>query len=319
MKAIRIHEYGGADALRVDEIETPHPAADEVLIRVAAAGINYADIMLCKGTYLMRPALPFTVGFEAAGTIEAVGENVQNWQVGQRVMAMLPAGGGYAEYALAKAAGLVPIPDGLDESKATAMLVQGLTALGLLRELKQGQTILIHAAAGGVGTILVQLAKHKGATVIGTASSREKLETIKNLGADYAINYAEEGWIEQVMQETREKGADLIIEMVGGEIGRQNIKLLAQRGTMIIYGSASGEDFQVSALDLFRKSATAKGYVLYDETPESMMQFTRELMQHIASGRLQILAQEFPLEQAAEAHRAVEGRKTIGKVVLKIQ
>lgn len=317
MKAIRIHEFGGPENLRVDEIEKPNPTADEVLIKTVAAGINFADTMLRQNKYLFSPPLPFTLGFEVAGTVETVGQNVKHLQVGQRVLATI-RGGGYAEYAVANAQTIVPIPDNLDFGEATALLVQGLTALGLIVDLKAGQNILIHAAAGGVGTLLVQLAKLRGAKVIGTASSAEKLEKAASLGADVGINYTEEDWPTQVLQATGGAGADLIIEMVGGEIGQRNFECLAVKGTMIVYGAASGEDFKISALNLLFKAQNAKSYNLNFETQENMVKFTGELMDHIAGDRLKISVTEFPLEQAAEAHKALEGRKTTGKVVLTI-
>ena len=318
MKAIRIHEFGSADNLRVDEIEKPAPAADEVLIKTTAAGINFADVMLRQGKYLFRPELPFTIGFEVAGTIEAVGAEVKNRQTGESVLAMT-RGGGYAEYATAKAAQIVPIPDDLSFGEATALLVQGLTAFGLLADLKSGQTILIHAAAGGVGTLLVQLAKIKGAKVIGTASSAEKLEKAANLGADVGINYTENDWTKQILAATEGAGADLIIEMVGGEIGRRNFECLAVKGTMMVYGAASGDDFQISALGLLGKMQTVKGYNLNLETPENMAKFTGELMTLIAKKQLQIAVTEFPLEQAVQAHKAIESRQTTGKIVLVVE
>jgi NADPH2:quinone reductase len=317
MKAIRIHEFGGSENLRVDEIEKPTPGANEVLIKTEAAGINYADAMLRQGKYLFTPGLPFTLGFEVAGTIEEIGANVSNFTIGQRVLATI-RGGGYAEYAVADWRTIVPMPDNLDFGKATALLVQGLTALGLLKDLKSGQTILIHAAAGGVGSLLVQLAKHKGAKVLGTASTPEKLEKIAGLGADVGINYTESDWTDEVLAATDGKGADLIIEMVGGEIGKQNLKCLATGGTMIVYGAASGEDFQISALSLLGRMQTVKGYNLNLETRENMGAFSTELMSHIAENRLEVIVNEFPLEQAREAHDALEGRKTMGKVVLTV-
>ncbi len=318
MKAIRIHEFGGADNLRVDEIEKPNPATGEVLIKTAAAGINYADTMLRQNKYLFTPPLPFTLGFEVAGTIEAVGEGVSNVQVGQRVLATI-RGGGYAEYATADAKTVVPIPDGLEFAEATALLVQGLTALGLLADLQSGQTILIHAAAGGVGSLLVQLAKIKGATVIGTASSEQKLEMVSNLGADFAVNYTDSDWTDEVLRATENKGVDVIIEMVGGELGKSNFKVLAVGGVMHIYGAASGEDFQISALSLLGKMQTVKGYNLNLEKPQNMVKFTKELLTYVGENRLQISVTKFPLEQAAEAHEAIEGRKTTGKVVLTVE
>jgi NADPH2:quinone reductase len=317
MKAIRIHEFGASENLRVDEIEKPTPGADDVLIKTTAAGINYADTMLRQNKYLFTPPLPFTLGFEVAGTIEEVGANVSAFKVGKRVLATI-RGGGYAEYAIADWRTVVPIPDNLESGKATALLVQGLTAVGLLTELKSGQTILIHAAAGGVGSLLVQLAKYKGAKVLGTASTAEKLEKIVSLGADVGINYSETDWTDEVLAATDGKGVDLIIEMVGGEIGRQNFKCMATGGTMIVYGAASGEDFQVSAWSLLGKMQTVKGYNLNLETRENMASFTKELMTHVAENRLEVSVIEFPLEQAKQAHEAIEGRKTTGKVVLTV-
>lgn len=317
MKAIRVHELGGAEKLVLEEIETPVPKSDEVLIKVAAAGINYADTMMRSGNYLTKPELPFTLGYEAAGTIEEVGDAVTNLSVGQRVLATVSSGG-YAEYATARAALTMPIPDELGYGEATALLVQGLTALGLLNETRSGQTILIHAAAGGVGSLLVQLAKHKGLKVIGTASSEQKLQLVANLGADKVINYSEPDWTDEVLKATDGKGADWIIEMVGGAIVGQNLKVLAKHGTMWVYGAASGEDFKVSVLSLMHKNHTVRGYWLMNESVENRIKFTRELLEHLAAGRLKIQVTEFPLEQAREAHEAIESRKTTGKVVLKV-
>jgi NADPH2:quinone reductase len=226
------------------------------------------------------------------------------------------SGGGYAEYVVAPAARVFPIPDDLEFGAATALLVQGLTALGLLEDLRAGQSILIHAAAGGVGSLLVQLAKGRGARVLGTASSPEKLEKVVSLGADAGINYTEADWTKQVLEATGGKGADLIIEMVGGEVGKRNFECLATKGTMIVYGAASGEDFQISAVSLMAKMHIVKGYNLNLETPENIARFSSELVQNFLGGNLKVSVTEFPLEQAAEAHRAVEGRKTTGKVVL---
>jgi len=273
--------------------------------------------MMRAGNYLTKPDLPFTLGYEAAGTIEALGENVTNLQIGQRVLATVSSGG-YAEFATARAALTMPIPDELGDGEATALLVQGLTALGLLNETQSGQTILIHAAAGGVGTLLVQLAKYKGLKVIGTASSVQKLQLVASLGADVAINYTEDDWTDEVLKATDGKGVDWIIEMVGGAIVGKNLKVLAKNGTMWIYGAASGEDFKVSVLSLMEKNHTLRGYWLMNESIENRIKFTRELLEHLAAGRLKIQVTEFPLEQAKEAHEAIENRKTTGKVVLTV-
>ncbi len=315
MKAIRLNAFGGTEHLSVDEIEKPVPAADEVLIKTKAAGINFADIMLRQGKYLFRPDLPFTLGFEAAGTVEDVGSDVHGITTGQRVLGMM-RGGGYAEFVAAPMTQVFPIPDGMGFGEATVLLVQGLTAVGLLRDLKAGQTILIHAAAGGVGSLLVQLAKQKGAHVLGTASSAEKLKMVADLGADVGINYTEADWVEKVLEATDGRGADLIIEMIGGEMGKQNLDCLAVKGRMIVYGAVTGDDFDVSALGLLGKMQTVQGYNLNLETPENMAAFTGELMKAFGTGKLKITLQEFPLEKAVEAHNAIEGRQTTGKVVL---
>lgn len=317
MKAIRVHELGGAEKLTLEEIEKPTPKADEVLIKVAAAGINYADTMMRSGNYLTKPDLPFTLGYEAAGTIENLGDNVTNFKVGQRVLATTNSGG-YAEFATAKANATIPIPDELGFGESTALLVQGLTALGLLNPTKSGESILIHAAAGGVGTLLVQLAKYKGLKVIGTASSEQKLQKVIELGADFAVNYSESDWTDEVLQATEGKGVNWLIEMVGGDIVAQNLKVLAKHGTMWIYGAASGQDFKVSVLSLMAKNHKIQGYWLMNESVENRITFTKELLEHIKVGRLQIQITEFPLEKAREAHEAIEGRKTTGKVVLVI-
>ena len=317
MKAIRVNELGGADKLSLEEIEKPTPATDEILIKVAAAGVNFADTMMRSGNYITKPELPLTLGYEAAGTVEESGAEVTNLEKGQRVLAVTSSGG-YAEFATAKAQAVIPIPDALNFGEANALLVQGLTALGLLNETKSGQSILIHAAAGGVGTLLVQLAKHKGLKVIGTASSEEKLELVAGLGADFAVNYSEEDWTDEVLKATDGEGVDWIIEMVGGEIVAKNLKVLAKNGTMWIYGAASGEDFAVSVMSLIEKNHIVRGYWLMNESVENRIRFTKELLEHIGAGRLKIQVTEFPLEQAREAHEAIEGRKTTGKVVLTV-
>jgi NADPH2:quinone reductase len=317
MKAIRVHELGGAEKLTFEEVEQPKPKDDEVLIKVAAAGINYADTMMRAGNYLTKPELPLTLGYEVAGTIESLGGSVTNLQIGQRVLATTNSGG-YAEFATAKANATIPIPDELGFGESTALLVQGLTALGLLNGTKPGDSILIHAAAGGVGTLLVQLAKHKGLKVIGTASNEQKLQKVIELGADFAINYSEPDWIDEVLQATDGKGVNWIIEMVGGEIVGQNLKVLAKDGTMWVYGSASNQDFRVSVLSLMAKNHIIRGYWLMNESIENRIAFTRELLEHIKAGRLKIQVTEFPLEKAKDAHEAIENRKTTGKVVLTV-
>ncbi|MBW4603385.1 MAG: zinc-binding dehydrogenase [Calothrix sp. FI2-JRJ7] len=317
MKAILIRDYGSVDVLSYEEIATPQPNADEVLIKVEAVGVNYADVMLRKGVYIIKPETPFVPGVEVVGTIEELGTNVKDFFVGQRVIAILQTGG-YAEYAVAFSQQVFTIPENLEAGKALALVVQGWTALALLQDLKPNQTVLIQAAAGGVGVFLVQLALIRGAKVIGTASTSEKLQTIRKLGAEVAINYSESDWIEQILNATGKQGVDVLIESVGGEIGNQSLKCLAHGGTVIIYGQSSDKGFQLLSTDVFFKSLTVKGYLLRGETRENLGKYTKELMKLFDDGRLDIIVTKFPLSEAADAQRVLETRKTMGKVILQV-
>jgi NADPH:quinone reductase len=322
MKAIRIHETGGPEVMRLEEVETPTPKEGEVLIKVAAAGINYADLAQREGAYLTRTRTPMTLGAEVAGTVTALGQGVSVPAEGGRVVAFAE-GGGYAEYAVAKTAMVIPIPPNLDFEHAAAFPVQGLTAYQLLREsahIEAGESVLVHAAAGGVGTLAVQLARLMGAgTVVGTASNASKLDLVRRLGADAAINYSEADWFEQVKKATSGQGADIILEMVGGEVAEQSLQCLAPFGRMVVFGAASGKIVQFSGIQLMYKNQAIIGYWLTSQLRriDRIAAATRELMQYLASGKLEIIVgQTFPLAEAAEAHRAIAERRTVGKVVL---
>ena len=321
MKAVRIHETGGPEVMHLEELETPMPKDGEILIKVAAAGINYADLAQRAGAYLTRTRTPMILGVEVAGTVAALGPGVNSPALGTRVVAACQ--GGYAEYAIAQANMVIPILPGIDFVHAAALPVQGITAYQLLREsarLQPGESVLVHAAAGGVGTLAVQLAKLMGAgTVIGTASNADKLDLIRRLGADAAINYTEQNWVEQVKNATGDKGVDIILEMVGGRIAEQNLQCLAPFGRMVVYGAASGQIAQFSGIQLMYKNQAIIGYWLASQLrrPERIAQAAMELMQYLANGKLEIVVgQTFPLAEAAEAHRAIAERKTKGKVVL---
>jgi NADPH2:quinone reductase len=321
MKAIRIHETGDPEVMHLEEIDAPTPKASEILIKVAAAGINYADLAQRAGMYLTRTRTPMTLGIEVAGTVAGLGPGVNSPPQGTRVVAF--CGGGYAEYAIAQANMVIPIPPGIDFAHAAALPVQGITAYQLLREsarIQPGESVLVHAAAGGVGTLAVQLAKLMGAgTVIGTASSAGKLDLVRRLGADVAINYTENNWVEQVLDATGGKGVDIILEMVGGQIAEQSLRCLASFGRMVVFGAASGQIAQFSGIQLMYKNQAIIGYWLTSQLsrPERIALAITELMQYLSSGKLNIVVgQTFPLAEAAEAHRAIAERKTQGKVVL---
>lgn len=321
MKAIRIHETGGPEVMHLEDVEIPAPGQGEVLIKVAAAGVNYADLAQRRGAYLTRTRTPMTMGFEVAGTIAELGPGTSAPPVGTRVIAFVQ--GGYAEYAIAGASTIIPIPDNLDFTHAAAFAVQGLTAYQTLREsgrLQLGESVLVQAAAGGVGTLAVQLARLMGAgKVIGTASNEQKLDLVRRLGADAAINYTQDGWVEQVKQATDGRGVDIVLEVVGGDIAGQALQCLAPFGRLVVIGAASGERTQFSAVQLMYKNLSVVGYWLtaWLSRPDRIAAATLELMQYLASGNLQIIVgQTYPLADAAEAHRAIAERRTTGKVVL---
>jgi len=305
----------------LEEVETPAPGQGEVLIKVAAAGVNYADLAQRQGAYLTRTRTPMTPGFEVAGTIAALGPGVSAPAVGTRVIAFV--NGGYAEYAVASAFTIIPIPENLDFAHAAAFAVQGLTAYQTLCEsgrLQAGESVLVQAAAGGVGTLAVQLARLMGAgKVIGTASNEQKLDLVRRLGADAAINYTQDDWVEQVKKASGGHGVDVVLEVVGGAIADQCLQCLAPFGRMVIIGAASGQRAQFSAIQLMYKNLSVVGYWLTARMsrPDRIAAATVELMQYLATGTLQIIVgQTFPLAEAAEAHRAIAARSTTGKVVL---
>src|SRR5207247_2049779 len=293
MKAIRINETGGPEVKHLEEIETPTPKEGEVLVKVAAAGINYADIAQRQGTYLTRTRPPTTLGIEFAGTVAGLGPGGSGPAEATRVAGL--GEGAYAEYALAQAHLLFPIPPNLDFAHAAAFPEQGLTAYQLLHEsahLQPGESVLVHAAAGGVGTLAVQLAKLMGAgTVIATASTTHKLDLARRLGADVTVNYTEENWVEQVKNATQGRGADIILEMVGGEIAKQSLQCLAPYGRMVVFGAASSQVVQFSGVQLMYKNQAIIGYWLTSQLqrPDRIAAAMKDLMQYLASGKLEVI------------------------------
>jgi len=320
MKAIQVEEYGGRDALSVVDSDVPEPGDGEVRIEVKAAGINFADIMQRRGHYHGGPEAPYTPGLEVAGVVDAVGEGVGR-SVGDEVVTMLN-GGGYAEYAIADAAGLFDVPEGLSFEEAAGFPVQFLTAHNCLHEwggLEEGESVLIHAAAGGVGTAAVQIAREAGAEVFGTASTPEKLELASSLGCDHPINYEEEDFVE-VVKERTDYGADLVLDGIGGETTERSLDALKQFGRMVVYGAASGRPGKPSTADVLFANQRIIGYHLGRATqlkPMKVLGAVPELTELLASGKLEVqFDRSFDLEDAAEAHEYIEGRESMGKVVL---
>lgn len=325
MKAIRIHETGGPEVLRLEEVETPVPGRDEILIKIAAAGINFADLAQREGRYLTRTRVPTTLGMEVAGAVAALGPDVAAPAVGTRVAAVVS--GGYAEYAVASPATIIPIPDGMSFAEGAAFPIQGLTAYQLLHDaakLQPGERVLVHAAAGGVGTLAVQMAKLLGAgLVIGTASTAEKLALAKELGADIGVNYREDDWVEQMKEATGGEGVEVVLEMVGGEVARKSLGCLTPfEGRMVVFGAASGAPSTFSGPELMAKNVAVVGYWLapYFRHPDRLAPATQALMGYLASGSLRIVVGgRYPLAEAAAAQRAMAERRTTGKVVLEVE
>lgn len=322
MKAIVVEEFGGPEVLKLAEVERPSPGEGEVLIRVEASGINYADTMRRRNEYLKKQGLPFTPGSEVAGTVEAVGSGVSNVSEGDRVV-NLGNDGGYAEYSVAPAAGLIPIPEGLGFDEAAAIPLQGLTAYHLIKttgRMAEGESIVVHAAAGGVGYLAVQMAKLMGAgNVIATASNQEKLNMAKDLGADILIDYTDENWPETVKTATGGNGADVILEMVGGDFPEKNLSCLAPFGRMVVFGSASGEPSSVGLFHMMRKQQTVSGFFLpWTLADRNLLASSmKEILGWLSEGKLELnVGGKYPLSDAAKAHADLEGRRTTGKLVL---
>jgi len=327
MKAVQIKRFGGPEVLKVVEIHTPEPGPGQALVRVAAAGVNFAETLMRENRYAMTPELPSVLGNEVAGTVAAVGDGVSGLSVGARVAAPLFAAGtffgGYAEYVLIDATLAVPLPDGLSFESATALMVQGLTAAYLTKQAAPaGKTVLISAAAGGVGSLLVQLAKRAGAkSVIGAASTDEKRAFVRSLGADAAVDYTRPDWIEIARAACGGSGPDIIYESVGGAVTRGSLELLAPQGNLVIYGALNIQSFELGVpelLGLIFKNQSLTGFALVPLlTPESMRSALAELFKLALRGELRVnLGGTFALDRADDAHRALEQRRTTGKLVL---
>lgn len=320
MRAIRVHETGGPEMLRYDEVPTPEPAPDQVRVKVAAVGLNYIDTYHRSGLYKLP--LPFIPGGEFAGTVDAVGANVQGWAVGDRV-ATASGSGGYAEYALAPAAKLVRVPEGVDLQLAAAVLLQGFTAHYLVTStypLKAGESCLVHAAAGGVGLLLVQMAKRIGAAVYGTVSTAEKAALAREAGADEAILYTEESFAQRVRELTGGRGVDVVYDSVGASTYEGSLDSLRPRGYFVTFGNASGPVPPIAPLVLSSKGSlfmTRPTLAHYIATAEELAWRASDLFSWIADGSLKVrVDRSYPLERAADAHTAIESRGTAGKVLI---
>lgn len=320
MKAIRIRAYGGPEVLSREDIATPAPGDGEVLVRIEAAGVNFIDVYHRTGLYPL--SLPFTPGVEGAGVVEAVGSSVTEVRGGDRVAYVMQPGA-YAEYAVVPAWRLVPIPDSLDTRSAAAALLQGLTAHYLTQStvpLERGDTALVHAAAGGVGLLLVQVAKRLGATVIGTVSTEEKARLAREAGADHVIVYTESDFEEEVKGITGGRGVDVVYDSVGAATFEGSLNCLRPRGTLVLFGQSSGP---VPAFELSHLASKGSLFITrpalahYVADRAELLRRAQSVFEWIAAGTLKLrIHKTYPLEAAPEAHRDLEGRRTAGKLLL---
>lgn len=313
MIAVQFSEHGAADVLQLVDLPTPRPGAGEVLIKVAAAGVNYADIWQRKGSGPQPVQLPYVPGYEVAGTIEALGAGVTQVQAGQRVMAMLPSGG-YAAYVVAPAAQVIALPASLGYAEATALLSQGPTAVGLLNT-GQYASVLVLAATGGVGSLLVQMAKNRGQQVIAAVGSEAKKAAAQASGADAVVSYAEADWVQQVRAATGGQGVAASFDAVGGHVGAGALQALGPKGTGVVYGAASGEPTTLPAQQLIGQMQVVRGYTLFGEMAK-IGGYIEELLGYFQAGKLQLPVQTYPIAEVQAAQRALEARQTQGKVVL---
>ncbi len=325
MRAVVYDEFGPPSVLKVEDIPKPKPAAGEVLVRHEIIGVNFADTLQRCGRYarggmIEFPAIP---GLEAAGVIEEVGESVDPNRIGEHVIAFFRKPGAYAEYSVLPAELAIPIPKETPWEIAGAFPIQGMTAYLMLHRahsLKPGETVLIHACAGGVGLLAIQMAKNIGATVIGTCSSENKAEAAKNMGADEVIIYTKEDFAERVMAITDGRGVDLILDSVGRDTFEKGLEVLAPFGRLILYGSSSGTVDSTNPQLLMRGSRGVHGFWLVTarENPALAVSASLAVLDMWRSGNLKFTIEGiYALEEAVEVHRRMEKRLTIGKLLIK--
>ena len=319
MKAVRIHEFGDLDVLKWEEIDRPKPRANQVLIQVESAGVNYADLMRRQGGY-PGPDLPSTLGLEAAGTIVELGSDVAGLEIGQKAMGMGPQGN--AEYVAVNSNFVFPYPAELDSTEAGGMPITFLTAYHLLKtrgNMQEGHTILIQAGASGVGTVATQLAKSWGARVITTASSQEKLDLSKSLGSDITINYTNQDFESEIDVITQGKGVDLVLECVGGEVLEKSMRCLSSYGTLISYGNASGVPANLTSTDITSANRTVIGFSMGRSPVGTLDHQTAmsKLFPMIIEGKAKLIVDSvLPMHEVAKAHHHLANRGTKGKVIL---
>jgi NADPH2:quinone reductase len=320
MKAVRVHQHGGPEVLKNEDVAIPEPKTGEARVRLEAIGVNFIDIYHRAGLYPQQ--MPFTLGTEGAGSVDAAGDGVTEVKPGDRVAyAMVP--GSYAEYAIVPAWRLALVPPSISSSQAATLMLQGMTAHYLTHStypIKRGDTVLVHAAAGGVGLLLIQIAKLLGAQVIGTVSNEAKARIAKEAGADHLILYTQTDFLADVKKLTNGRGVHVVYDSVGQTTFEKSLDCLGPRGTLVLFGQSSGP---VSSFDPGKLAAkgslflTRPSLAHYNLDRAEILKRANDLFEWTASGKLQIrIDKTLPLAEAAEAHRQLEARKTTGKVLL---
>lgn len=319
---IRFHQTGGPDVLKVEQAEVGRPGPGEVRLRQTACGVNYIDTYHRTGLYPL-PGLPSGLGLEAAGVVEEVGDGVTGLSVGDRVAYGTGPIGGYASERVMPAGTLVRIPDGIEDVQAAGMMLRGMTVQYLIRRtfrVEPGQTVLVHAAAGGVGLIACQWLKHLGATVIGTVGSDAKAELAKAHGCTHPINYTTEDFRARVQEITGGKGVSVVYDGVGAAVFEKSLDCLAPRGMMVQFGNASGPAPKIDPLTLTQKGSlflTRPKLMDYTATREELVETATDLFEVVKSGAVKIeVGQTYPLTEARKAHEDLEARQTTGSTVL---
>jgi len=319
MKAIRAHQFGGPEVLRLEDVPDPQPEAGEVLVRIHAAGVNPVDTYIRTGTYARKPALPYTPGADGAGVVEKIGAGVQTFKPGDRVYVIASRTGGYAELAACPEAGVHPLPDGVSFAQGAALGVPYGTAYRALFQRAQArpaETVFIHGASGGVGIAAVQLARAFGMKVIGTAGTERGLDLIRREGAHVALNHQSEGYLDELKHATAGRGPDVILEMLANVNLAKDLGALALRGRIVVIGNRGA--IEINPRDAMARDAAVLGMTLFNVNAQDMAAIHAALVAGLENKSLRpVIGKELPLAEAARAHREVLEPGAYGKIVLK--
>lgn len=318
MKAIMVHEFGGPEVLKYEDVPTPKPSAGQILVRVRGAGVNPYDTYMRAGTYAIKPPLPYTPGSDAAGEVEAVGQGVTKFKPGDRVYTAKTVTGAYAEYTLALELQVHLLPAKVSYTQGAGVWVPYGTAYHALYQCamaRAGESVLVHGASGGVGTAAVQIARALGMTVLGTASTERGLDLVRREGAHHVFNHSQPGYLDKIMEATGGRGVDVVLEMLANVNLGHDLKLLATQGRVIVIGSRG--DVTITPRDLMMRRASVRAFALWGISEPEDKEIHAGLFAGLENGTLRpVIGKELPLREAARAHNEVLERGAFGKIVL---